>query len=453
MKLKCLVFISLFFFFVSIKAQENKLLFKNGDRVCFIGNSITHSGEFHPDIFLYYATRFPKEKISFINCGVSGDAAGEILTRLDSDVFVHKPTIAAFMVGMNDMIRGFKGGTVNENTYPPYYNYTSQIADKLAAYGCKLIVELPSIYDQTSATGPKPSIGVNDALGKCAQYLKSIAPKYNALVVDYWSILKEINEREQLKDKKFTIISNDRVHPGSVGHLIMAYQFLKTTGAPMYVSKVVIDSKTKKLTESMNCEVTLGSVNKSGLQFESLENALPYPVKKEAASALDYVPFTQDLNQEILQVNNLKKGNYNLFIDEINVGTYNASDLGQGINLSMNTITPQYKHALEVMKACDDYRKVMMDLRSIAFVEYKTLSKYKGDFKDMTATKAYIDEQVGNIKDKAQHDYIKGQCDRFLVLKPKQEQLKEQLIKMREQVYAVNAPKKHMFKVEISGNK
>jgi lysophospholipase L1-like esterase len=449
MKTKCLAFIALFFLIVSIKAQESKLLFKDGDRVCFIGNSITHSGEFHPDIFLYYATRFPKEKITFINCGVSGDAANEILTRMDSDIFVHKPTVAAFMVGMNDMIRGFKGGTVNENTYPPYYKFTSQIADRLAAYGCKLIVELPSIYDQTSETGPKPSVGVNDALGKCAEYLKGIAPKYNAVVVDYWTIMKGINEKEQLKDPKFTIVGSDRVHPGSVGHLVMAYQFLKTTGAPMYVSKLTIDAKTKKITESVNCEVKLESVKKKGLEFESLENALPFPVKKEAVQALDFVPFTQDLNQEILQVKNLKKGSYDLLIDGINVGTYNSSDLEQGINLSMNTVTPQYKHALEVMKACDDYRKVMMDLRSIAFVEYKTLSRYKGDFRDMAAAKTYIDEQVGNIKDKSQHDYIKGQCDRYLVLKPKQEQLKVQLNKMRDQIYSVNVPRKHTFKLEI----
>jgi lysophospholipase L1-like esterase len=450
MRTKSLIFISLFFLIVSLKAQESRLLFKDGDRVCFIGNSITHSGEFHPDIFLYYATRFPKEKITFINCGVSGDAANEILTRLDSDVFVHKPTIAAFMVGMNDMIRGFKGGTVNENTYPPYYKFTSQIADKLKDYGCKLIVELPSIYDQTSETGPKPSIGVNDALGKCADYLKSIAPKYNAVVVDYWTILKDINEKEQLKDKKFTIVGSDRVHPGSVGHLVMAYQFLKTTGAPMYVSKLAIDAKTKKVTESLNCEVKLESVKKNGLQFESLEKALPYPVKKEAVPALDLIPFTKDLNQEILQIQNLKKGNYDLLIDEMNVGKYNSSDLGQGINLSMNSITPQYKQALEVMKACDDYRKVMMDLRAIAFVEYKTLSKYKDDPNDLTAIRTYINEELGKIKDKSQYDYIKGQCSKYLVLKPKQQQLKVQLNQIREQIYVVNIPRKHLFKLEFS---
>jgi lysophospholipase L1-like esterase len=449
MKTKWLVFVSLLFFMTGINAQENKLLFKDGDRVAFIGNSITHGGEFHPDIFLYYATRFPKEKVNFYNCGVSGDVAGEILTRLDSDVLIHKPNIAVLMVGMNDMFRGYRNGSVTQNTYETYHKLTSQLAERLTNYGCRLILELPSIYDQTSETGPKPSIGVNDALGKCAEYLKSIAPKYNAIAVDYWTIMKDINEQEQKKDSKFTIVGSDRVHPGSVGHLVMAYQFLKTTGAPEFVSRVIIDAKGKRIIESQNCEVKPVSFKKKGLQFKCLENSLPYPVKKEAAPALDLVPLTQDLNQEILQINHILKGKYNLFIDDIQVGTFTSSALSQGINLSMNLLTPQYKQSLEVMKACDDYRKVYMDLRAIAFVEYKRLAGYKGP-DDLNAKKAFFDQEVEKIKGQAERDYIRGQCNKYIVLKPKQQQLKEQLNLARDHVYAVNKPVKHIFKLVLN---
>lgn len=449
MKNGLLVLFLIFIFLVSVNAQENKLIFKDGDRVAFIGNSITHSGEFHPDIFLYYATRFPKEKINFYNCGVSGDVASEILARLDSDVLIHKPNIAVFMVGMNDMMRGYRNGVVSENTYETYHKFTTQLADRLTVYGCKLILELPSIYDQTAEITTQKSVGVNDALGKCAQYLKSIAPKYNAGVVDYWTIMKDINELEQKKDKKFTIVGSDRVHPGPVGHLVMAYQFLKTTGAPEFVSRIIIDVNAKRVVESLNCELKSVSYKKKGIQFKCFENSLPYPVKKEASPALDLVPFTQDLNQEILQINHLRTGTYNLFIDDTQAGTFQSSALSQGINLAMNTLTPQYKQALEVMKQCDNYRKVTMDLRSIAFVEYKRLSGYKGDLNDLTAIKAYFDEENGKIKDKAQRDYIKGQCDRYLVLKPKQQQLKEQLNSARDVVYEVNKPVKHSYKLVL----
>ncbi len=447
--MKILTFIFFFFLIASVKAQENKLIFKDGDRVAFIGNSITHGGEFHQDIFLYYATRFPEEKVFFYNCGVSGDVAGEILARLDSDVFVHKPNITALMVGMNDMFRGYKGGSVSKSTYETYNKLTAELADKLTSNGCKLILELPSIYDQTSEITASKSVGINDALGKCAEYLKGIAPKYNAIVVDYWSVMRDINEQEQKKDKKFTIVGNDRVHPGPVGHLVMAYQFLKTTGAPEFVSRIIIDAKGRRVVESLNCEVKPVSFKRKGLHFECLENSLPCPVKKEAAYALELVPFTQDLNQEILQVNHLRTGNYNLYIDDTPAGTYSSAALSKGINLAVNTLTPQYKQALEVMKACDDYRKVYMDLRAIAFVEYKRLPDYKGNPNDLNALKAYFDQETAKIKDKSQRDYIKGQCDKYLFLKPKQNELKEHLDMARDKVYAVNKPVKHTFNLVL----
>lgn len=446
MKTTYLIFFTLLLFITSIQAQENKLLFKNGDRVCFIGNSITHSGEFHPDIFIYYATRFPNEKVYFYNCGVSGDAANEILFRMDSDILVNKPTVAAFMVGMNDMIRGYKGGVVSENTYPPYYKYTSEIADRLAAYGCKMILELPSIYDQTSEITPEKMVGANDALGKCAEYLRGLAPKYHAVVVDYWTIMKDINEKEQQKDKKYSIVGPDRVHPGSVGHLVMAYQFLKASGAPAYVSKILIDAKTKQCIDPVNCSVTIGSIKKNAVEFTALEKALPYPVKKEAAPALGLVPFTKDLNQEIFQVKNLKEGTYELFIDGTKVGSWQASELADGINLAENTLTPQYKHALEVMKACDNYRKAVMDLRSIAFIEYKSLRDYKGP-DDAASKRTFFDKKLENVKSKAEHDYIQGQCNRYLELKPKQTQLTATREQARDKVYEINKPVKHDFRL------
>lgn len=80
-------------------------LFKDGDRVCFIGNSITMNGRYHNYIELFYATRFPERKIEFFNCGISGDVAGGMLARMNSDILRHKPNRAVLMVGMNDIGR------------------------------------------------------------------------------------------------------------------------------------------------------------------------------------------------------------------------------------------------------------------------------------------------------------------------------------------------------------
>jgi hypothetical protein len=50
----------------AIRNRDSKdLIFKDGDRVAFIGNSITHGGLYHLYIQTYYQTRFPDRNIDF----------------------------------------------------------------------------------------------------------------------------------------------------------------------------------------------------------------------------------------------------------------------------------------------------------------------------------------------------------------------------------------------------
>lgn len=81
-------------------------VFKDGDRVCFLGDSITHTGLYHRMIYDYYLTRFPDRTIRFVNAGVAGDSAGGAMSRLQEDVFSKAPTTVVVMLGMNDVGRG-----------------------------------------------------------------------------------------------------------------------------------------------------------------------------------------------------------------------------------------------------------------------------------------------------------------------------------------------------------
>ncbi|MDE1192999.1 MAG: hypothetical protein PW786_12775 [Arachidicoccus sp.] len=88
-------------FCLSARAQDIQV-FKSGDRIAFLGNSITHGGHYHSYIWLYYMTHFPDRKIQIFNCGIGGDVAGQMYNRLDIDVFAKKPTIIFLTFGMND---------------------------------------------------------------------------------------------------------------------------------------------------------------------------------------------------------------------------------------------------------------------------------------------------------------------------------------------------------------
>jgi lysophospholipase L1-like esterase len=81
-------------------------LFKDGETVCLLGDSITARGATQTIISDYYLTRFPDRTVRFVNAGRSGDSAGGALGRVQEDVIAKKPTSVSIMFGMNDVNRG-----------------------------------------------------------------------------------------------------------------------------------------------------------------------------------------------------------------------------------------------------------------------------------------------------------------------------------------------------------
>ena len=53
-----------------LQAQITIPRFEEGERVVFVGNSITHGGHYHSFIWLYYMTRFPDKPITIMNAGI-----------------------------------------------------------------------------------------------------------------------------------------------------------------------------------------------------------------------------------------------------------------------------------------------------------------------------------------------------------------------------------------------
>ena len=51
-------------------ASQRISKFKDGERVVFLGNSITDGGHYHSYIWLYYMTRFPNRDVHFYNAGI-----------------------------------------------------------------------------------------------------------------------------------------------------------------------------------------------------------------------------------------------------------------------------------------------------------------------------------------------------------------------------------------------
>jgi hypothetical protein len=431
--------------------------FRDGEVVCFLGDSITKGGDYHGDIRLFYATRFPDRRIRFYNCGVGGDRAESIVRnakfRIESDVLAWKPTTVSVMLGMNDVGRKLYGDKIQElekdskrwqgfaadycgrlglTKVPPsvkaareaclelYSEKMAAIISQLKGTGARVILMTPSIYDETAVITKghgEVLTGVNGGLGRCAEKVRQFSKDYQAGLVETYGLMNEINHREQANNPSFSLVGagknwNDRVHPGPVGHFVMAYAFLKSQGLSPYVSRIEVDAALGVATGLVNCTVTGLKRDGSGLGFDCREGALPFVPPPKAKEALGLVPFTEELNQQLLLVRGLEKGAYELKIDGEVIGRYSADDLRVGVNLASVTNTPQYRQSATATGIAAQIHEIGEELREIATFKYGFSSR-GGDPSNPEAVKKAVLESVEKAQagGKRLPPYLKSQRD------------------------------------------
>src|SRR5512140_2697209 len=181
-----------------------EFIIHDGDRVVFLGDSITEQRLYTTYIEAYTLTRHPNWKLWFRNVGWGGDtawlrqrahpdekqlfAAEDALQQkmiensvgrgLERDVLPLKPTVVTVKFGMNDhAYQAFR-----EDIFKAYVRSQTQIAEVLKANGARVaFLTSQPIEDKR----PDPDKDVrNQSLRKFSDGLKEVAAKNGALFVD-----------------------------------------------------------------------------------------------------------------------------------------------------------------------------------------------------------------------------------------------------------------------------
>jgi lysophospholipase L1-like esterase len=384
----------------SLSAQAQVQPFQQNDRVIFVGNSITEAGAYVSYVYLYYMTHFPDRQLVIMNGGIGGDKASDIYRRLDYDILATQPNTLVLTFGMNDTGYFEFNGDNAEKTAK------ERIAASRSSYGQieQRLLKLPNIkkilmssppYDETAKIGGNVFRGKHKAMLEVVKFQEAAAQKNKWPFVDLFRPMTELNERLQQKDTAFTLIGPDRVHPGNGGHLVMASLFLKSQGlSGQPVADVRIDAAGSKLQQALNCKVS-GLTSMAGkLSFNYLAGSLPFPVdtvartwgnNQKQSDALNWIPFTEEFNREMLQVAGLPTGEYNLLIDGHVIGNWPASAFATGINLATQPETPQYKQAVSIMQLNIRRAEVEARLRRYYWVQGNFFDKHKMLLKDDAA--------------------------------------------------------------------
>ena len=445
-----LLFISLFFATFSYASKDIKpVAFNTGSNVCFVGDSITHSGKYIKNIVLFYATRYPYDKVNFYNIGIGGDGISYVNRRFQKDVLSHSPNFAVLMIGMNDT------GTLKENpthldrsnikkNREMYVKYLDEIIKKAQNANCQLILFAPSPYDENAKLKNVPvRFGKHRELEHLSDLCRRMAFKHRLPLVDMWNYMMDIDTIVQKEYPKLTMAGGDRIHPRDMGGYVMMANFIRTLAEHRDISTVEIDAEKSKLEFSYNCNVSNLKATKTSVVFDSLEYSLPFPLNNDTKFIEKYIHFTKDYNRQIIKVMNLQKGDYNLIIDGKIVGKYSSDELSKGLNIGNNPKTPQYAQAMQVEKASFEFRDYCVMLREIDAVE-RWQSLYLIDSTEARIAKVEKDLKENNIK----RPYIK---ERALLYKERKLNQAEMFAKSRtlfDEIYKVATPQKHTFKLK-----
>ena len=354
-------------------ASARAEMFRDGDRVAFVGDSITHMGYYVRIVSDYYVTRFPESDIRIFQIGLGGSRAVHCIDWHKRLVLPTKPNVVVTMFGMNDVGRSDYGiHATPEQTaaqrksledYAANMRELTRLLDaELGNPRCYFVTPTP-YFDAAEKKSPQvPNLGVNAGLGAAAGIVRDEWREHGGTLVDFNAAYNAFFRSWQGPDDR-QITGWDRVHPQEGGHLLMAYWFLKAQNADRVVSDIRIQED--HVACAINADVTDLMATNGCVAFTVLEKALPMPFRPgDSAKVQKMLPLAEELNQEVLTFYPPHEGEWLLKIDGRDIVQASGKDWIKGINLAFNEKTPQFEQAQRVAAANLEFRDFVRNVQS-----------------------------------------------------------------------------------------
>ncbi len=227
-------------------AQQNNFHFE-GKKVVILGDSITHNGHYVTCLEYLLQKNLPGEKFDIISIGLSSETVSGlseanhpfprpcVLTRLESVLKLTKPDLLVSCYGMNDGIyhpQSEERMTAYKEGYKKFLTMGQQYGVKQFILLSPGLFEADAIKAKTITEGDfsymKPYALYNNVLQDYGTYLKTLQNE-QILNVDLNEPMLTFLQNKQKADASYKL-NGDGIHPGDIGHWIMAIAVLEKIG-------------------------------------------------------------------------------------------------------------------------------------------------------------------------------------------------------------------------------
>ncbi len=212
------------------------MLFKNGDRIVFAGDSVTDMGSAQPvgeglfDSLGFGYVRmvenllgawYPEQNIRVTNSGTNGNTSRDLLSRFHRDVVELKPDWVSICIGINDVWRQFDTPALTEQAVQPeeYRSNLVAMLEELRGKVKGVFLMTPYIIEGNRADAMRARI--DTYCGIC----RELAEQYGCIFVDLQQMFENY-----CKVQHSGRLAWDRIHPNQIGAMMIAREFLSKAG-------------------------------------------------------------------------------------------------------------------------------------------------------------------------------------------------------------------------------
>jgi len=219
-----------------VRAAEPVSLFPPAaKRVVFLGDSITYAGQYVEDIAAYQQARFPGHPVNLIDVGLPsetvsglsepGHADGkfprpDLHERLARVLAKTRPDLVFACYGMNDGIYL----PLDAARFLAYRDGIEWLHAQVTQAGAPIIHVTPTVFDEVKGG----HAGYEAVLTAYSAWL--VSQRTNGWdVIDLHTPMKQYLAAQRARDPEFAL-TKDGIHPGDLGHWLMAQAILEHLG-------------------------------------------------------------------------------------------------------------------------------------------------------------------------------------------------------------------------------
>ena len=385
---------------VSLSSSANT---ERTGKTMFLGDSITHGGYCLYYLQLLENLRHPGSGVRYYNAGYNGGTVGTGLDRLQLEMERIQPDRVFVMFGMNDVrwteyatnaVFSTQRREAADKALSVYGNGLTTLAERILSGGSReLVLVTPTPYDEySSVLGPRLRFVNEYGLSAAASIVRNVAASKNARVVD----LNRIMTRYCQENPARKLCGHDSVHPKRPGHLLMAFAIWQEFESDDPVACVTLDAKGNVI-RAENAVVDNVAVADEMISFDYSPAALPFPHCPEYKETVEVNCDLARFNREMLVMAGLKSGNWTLFADGREIGSFSDSDLSRGVNLA-ELDTPNSRLAGEALSGAYELHDFDVSRRDCACVR-RRFENCGIDWADKAKLAEYNERHLAKLKE------------------------------------------------------